>query len=74
MTTFVEQVVGLTTKHGCRSIGLSQVLRRIALALGGRAGARPTAYVATEVNRMTLLLAGSTGGHAEDFALRRGHV
>lgn len=46
-TTFVEQVAGLTTKHGRRSIGLSQVLQRIALALGGRAGARLTGSAPT---------------------------
>lgn len=83
-TTFVEQVAGLTTKHGRRSIGLSQVLQRIALALGGRAGARLTAHVALDVNRMTLLrlvralpdppAATPTVLGVDDFALRRGHV
>jgi transposase len=38
--TFAEQVPGLTTRHGRRSTGLRDVLRAVALALGGRAGAR----------------------------------
>ena len=38
--TFAEQVPGLTTRYGRRSTGLTAVLRAVALALGGRAGAR----------------------------------
>lgn len=40
--TFAEQVPGLTVRYGRRSVGLGECLRSIALALGGRAGARLT--------------------------------
>ncbi|MEU0878358.1 transposase family protein [Lentzea sp. NPDC005914] len=82
--TFVEQVAGLTTKYGRRSVGLGEALRRIALALGGRAGTRLAAHLATHVNRMTLLrllralpdplTSAPTVLGVDDFALRRGHV
>jgi hypothetical protein len=49
--TFAEQVPGLTVRYGRRSIGLSRILKAIALALGGRAGAR----LAGAVSRMTLI-------------------
>jgi transposase len=39
--TFVEQVPGLTVRYGRNSTTLLQTLRAIALALGGRAPARP---------------------------------
>jgi hypothetical protein len=38
--TFAEQVPGLTTRYGRRTLGLAKMLRAVALALGGRAGAR----------------------------------
>jgi hypothetical protein len=38
--TFAEQVPGLTIRYGRVSTGLREALRAIALALGGRAGAR----------------------------------
>lgn len=53
--TFAEQVSGLTAPHGRRSLLLRGVLETIALALGGRPGARMTRQLAIEVSRMTLL-------------------
>ena len=41
-TTFAEQVPGLTTRYGRRTCSLQGVLQAVALALGGRAGARLT--------------------------------
>ncbi|MEU4359764.1 transposase family protein [Streptomyces virginiae] len=41
-TTFVEQVPGLTFRHGRRSQGLQAAMQRVALMLAGRAGARLT--------------------------------
>ncbi len=52
---FAEQVSGLTVRHGRRSLALRDVLRRFALALGGRPAARLCAGVASSVSRMTLL-------------------
>ena len=81
--TFVEQVPGLTVRYGRRSIGLGECLRVIALALGGRAGARLTRRLAAAVSRMTLIKmirslpdpcreAGPRVLGVDDFALRRG--
>jgi hypothetical protein len=82
--TFAEQVPGLTTRYGRRSCGLTAVLRAVALALGGRAGARLAGRLAASVSRMTLIrLIQSLPEPAvtsapvvlgvDDFALRRGH-
>ncbi|WP_329262574.1 ISL3 family transposase [Actinoallomurus sp. NBC_01490] len=82
--TFAEQVPGLTVRYGRRSIGLGECLRAIALALGGRAGARLTHRLAAAVSRMTLIrMIRSLPDAAadsrpqvlgvDDFALRRGH-
>jgi transposase len=82
--TFVEQVPGLTTRHGRRTNGLMDALRAVALALGGRAGARLAGRLATGVSRMTLIrliraLPDPTVAVApevlgvDEFALRRGH-
>ncbi|MGN9847446.1 transposase family protein [Nonomuraea sp. H19] len=53
--TFAEQVPNLTIRYGRRSIVAGQALRGIALALGGRAGARLAARLALAVSRMTLI-------------------
>lgn len=81
--TFAEQVPGLTIRYGRVSTGLREALLVIALALGGRAGARLACRLAGGVNRMTLirLLRGlPSPGPAtaprvlgvDEFALRRG--
>jgi transposase len=53
--TFAEQVPGLTSRHARRSPGLTGVLQAIALAAGGRAGARLSGQLAAGVSRMTLI-------------------
>ncbi len=83
-TTFAEQVPGLTTRYGRRTCGLQAVLQAVALALGGRAGARLTGRLACAVSRSTLLrliraaptrTAGLRWCSASmTFALRKGHV
>ena len=82
--TFAEQVPGLTTRDGRWTSGLADSLRAVALALGGRAGARLAGQVAAGVSRMTLIrLIRALPGPAvtaapavlgvDEFALRRGH-
>ena len=81
--TFAEQVSGLTGRHARRTPGLAGVLQAVALALGGRAGARLSGRLACTVSRMTLLrLIRARPGPAvstaprvrgvDEFALRRG--
>jgi hypothetical protein len=53
--TFAEQVPGLTTRYGRRTCGLEGTLQAIALALGGRAGARLSSRPACSASRSTLL-------------------
>ncbi|MET8055003.1 ISL3 family transposase [Streptosporangium sp. NPDC005286] len=82
--TFVEQVPGLTVRHGRRAAGLSDDLRAIALALGGRPGARLAEKLCSGVGRSTLLrlLRGLPDPQyptpkvlgVDDFAWRRGHT
>ena len=82
--TFAEQVDGLTTKHGRRSVLLRRMLEAIGLALAGRAGARLAAHLGISVDRSTMLrlvraLPDPQVGTVatlgvDDFALRRGHV
>ena len=82
--TFAEQVPGLTTRYGRRTCTLQAVLRAVALALGGRAGAQLSGWLDCAVSRSTLLrlirAAPDLGGQTplvlgvDDFALRKGHV
>jgi transposase len=82
--TFVEQVPGLTFRHGRRSQGLQSLLQRVALMLAGRAGARLTDALAAPVSRSTLLrlIRGVPESASatprvlgiDEFALRKGHV
>ncbi|SNR57979.1 transposase family protein [Actinomadura mexicana] len=53
--TFAEQVPGLTVRHGRRSARLTEALRSIALALGGRAAERLAGRLVSTVGRSTLL-------------------
>ena len=82
--TFAEQVPGLTVRHGRLTAGLAAALGVIALALGGRAGARLAGRLALQVSRSTLIRlirALPDPGMAQaprvlgvdEFALRRGH-
>jgi transposase len=83
-TTFAEQVQGLTVRYGRRTCNLQEVLQAVALALGGRAGARLTGRLACTVSRSTLvrlIRAAADPDQAtplvlgvDDFALRKGHV
>ncbi|MFE2267604.1 transposase [Streptomyces griseosporeus] len=53
--TFVEQVPGLTRRHGQRTERLRSTLVSVGLALAGRAGARLTAILGVSVSRSTVL-------------------
>jgi hypothetical protein len=53
--TFAEQVDGLTSRHARCTPAVTAVLEAVALALGGRAGARLSGRLAAQVSRMTLL-------------------
>jgi hypothetical protein len=52
--TFAQQVSGLTSRHARRTPAMTAVLQAVALALGGRAGARLSGRLAAGVSRMTL--------------------
>jgi transposase len=81
--TFVEQVPGLTTRHGRHTGPADHVMATVAMALGGRAGARLADRLAVPVSRTTLLrvirrvpdppvLTPRALG-VDEFAQRRGH-
>jgi hypothetical protein len=53
--TFAEQVGGLTSRHARRTPAVTAVLEAVALALGGRAGARMSGRLAAGVSRTTLI-------------------
>jgi transposase len=53
--TFAEQISGLTSRHARRTPAVTAVLQAVALALGGRAGARLSGRLAAGVSRMTLI-------------------
>jgi transposase len=54
-TTFAEQVSGPTSRYARRTPEATRVLEAVALALGGRPGARLSGRLAAGVSRMTLL-------------------
>jgi transposase len=81
--TFAEQVSGLTSRYARRTPAVTRVLEAVALALGGRPGARLAGRLAAGVSRMALLrlvraLPAPAAGRAprvlgvDEFALRRG--
>lgn len=81
--TFAEAVPELAARYGRRTMALERILCAVALALGGRAGARLTQGLAAAVSRMTMLRLVRALPDPErstprvlgvdDFALRRGH-
>ena len=81
--TFAEQVPGLTARHGRRTAPAAGVVESVAIALGGRAGARLIDRLALPTSRMTLLrvirrvpdppTATPRVLGVDDFAQRRGH-
>jgi transposase len=81
--TFAEQVPGLTSRYGRHTTPAEQVVASVAMALGGRAGARLAGRLAVPVSRTTLLrvirrtpdppvVAPRVLG-VDEFACRRGH-
>jgi transposase len=80
--TFVEQVAGLTVRHGRKTPLLVEMLRHIAVAVAGRAGSRLARLLGVVASRSTLLrlvmaIPDPPVGTprvlgVDDFALRRG--
>jgi transposase len=54
-TTFAEQVEGLTTRYGRRTVPLAEMVTAIGLALAGRAGSRLAARLGLATGRSVLL-------------------
>ncbi|MFE6617752.1 transposase [Streptomyces sp. NPDC057740] len=55
LRTFVEQILGLTRRHGQRTEQLRSTLAVVGLALAGRAGARIARVLGIPVSRSTAL-------------------
>jgi transposase len=82
--TFVEQAPRLAARYARRSVALRVALQQIALALGGRAGARLSQRLIKPASRMTLLrlvralpepsLATPRVLGVDEFAKRRGRT
>ncbi|GAB3843820.1 ISL3-like element IS469 family transposase [Dactylosporangium cerinum] len=82
--TFAEQIRGLTVRHSRHSVLARQVLQHIAVAAGGRPGARLAHRLQVTVGRMTLIrlirrlpipeVGAPRFVGVDDFALRRGRI
>ncbi|MFF9645566.1 ISL3 family transposase [Kitasatospora aureofaciens] len=82
--TFVEQIEGLTRRHGQSTERLRSAVAAVGLALVGRAGERMVRLLGLRGSRSTLLrrvmempdlpVGAPTAIGVDDFALRKGHV